>query len=191
MLNQQAPVFSGLISQAEAPTHVGGVVEVLFDQSAVVRGFDLAGRIYGRPGNIIPVEHGNETAVIRFPAARDNVTTTVQVVDIIDPAGLLVVVCSDTHRQAIREGHVQVGLLGVAQISAPGGGEVGFNPGLEFTLDGFIGNQTHRARLGTGAEQGALGSRQDLDTVEISCVHVEISTAERDRLFIHVQCHRR
>ena len=139
----------------------------------------------------VSIKHGDKAAVVGLETAGDDIAAAVQVADIVDPAGLVVMVGGDAHCQVVPQGHVEIGFLGVADVPAPGGGHVSTGAGLEFAMRGFIGDQAHRAGLGTGAEQGALGSRQYLDTVEVRRIHVQVAPAERDRHLIHVQRHRR
>ena len=94
VLDEQAPVFTGFIGKAEPSAIIGGIVKVVFNQRAVIGGLKWAVRMDGSTRPVVSVEHvntGGKATVVRI------------IENIIDPAGLMVVVRGNSHRQTIRQ----------------------------------------------------------------------------------------
>ena len=196
---QQIPAVVDQVLEAGAETLVSGVVEVVLDQGVVAARLVLhrvgaAGLGVAAIGELVPLgvaaRRGEDHTVvggqgrvpvgIRSEGALDVVdVAALAIVEDQHPGGQLVLDQREVeHRAGIGAG-VALGHIGRARLE--GGGEL--------VDHRFVGDQAHRARLGTRAEDRALGPRQHLDALHVGHIDVQVASTCSDRLLVQVQGH--
>ena len=187
----EGPVVVNRVEGAEAATGIGGFIEVVFHPGAVIGGeeFDvgeigpgLEALAYGANGDAIAAHRalGAEASAFLGGAGAGHV---------IDVAALLVHVDHAANRELIVDWQVHHPFDVVAHLAVFGEFRADFDVGIGARGIGLIGDETHRAGLGTGAEERALGAREDLHPCHIGGVDVQVPARLGQRLLVEVERH--
>ena len=102
---------------------------------------------------------------------------------------MVIAVANETNGCAITQWDVDHRLDIITACAARRGTHAKVNAGFELVLVRLVGNEAHVARLRARSKECALRAGKHLDTLEVSCIYVEVTSAKRYGHLVEVQCY--
>ena len=182
LLEQHVPVVVDLIVKTQAHALVRDRVDVLAGDVVVVDG-DRIGRHRAGRGTVAEIINLATTAAAQ---AEIGAATGERALHVVDVATAAVVIDHDARGEVVAERQVQHRFELAAFRAVCGRVVAGRCRGLGYAVLRLRRDVAEHARLGTGAEQSALRTFEDLDALEVGRVDIEVATRDLGRLLVEV-----